>query len=112
MIALSLLLAAAAAPHAAPPVVRHASHHVVHRRVVTHIVRRKRRFDTRLHLAPCDYTALGGCATARSRYRLAADDTVSPTAKDRALAQTGTRCALIGQTICPSPRRMILHTER
>ena len=109
MIALSLLLAGAVASPVLPPVmVRHVAHHHVVRRIARH----KRAFDTRLHLTDCGYSALGGCATPRSSYRLAADDAVSPTAKDRAMGQTGRRCALIGQTICPSRTRTILHTER
>ena len=109
MIVLSLLLAAAA------PVGATASHpvrHVVHHRAARHVVRRKRHIDTRLRLAGCGYNATGRCATARSRYRLPLADPLPPTAKADALAQTGSRCALIGQTICTSPPREILHIEK
>jgi hypothetical protein len=109
MIVLSLLLAAAApAAATAPQPVRH----VVHRRVVRHVVRRKHRVDTRLRLAGCGYNATGRCATARSPYRLPLTEPLGPTAKADALAQTGSRCALIGQTICTHPPREILHVEK
>jgi hypothetical protein len=109
MIVLSLLLAAAAPATATAP---HPVRHVVHRRVVRHGVRRKHRVDVRPRLAGCGYNATGRCATARSPYRLPLDEPLGPTAKADALAQTGNRCALIGQTICTSPPREILHVEK
>jgi len=113
MIVLSLLLAAAApvpAPESAT--MAHPVRHVVHRRVVRHVVRRKHRVDARLHIAGCGYSATGKCASARSRYRLPLDQPLPPTIKADALAQTGARCAVIGQTICPSHPTTILHVER
>jgi hypothetical protein len=51
------------------------------------------------------------CVTANpdSRYRLTLPQTGEPTDKDMALAEDGTRCALIGQTICPRRTRTIIH---
>lgn len=51
------------------------------------------------------------CVTANpdSRYRLLLPQTGEPTDKDMALAEDGTRCALIGQTICPRRTRTIIH---
>ena len=51
------------------------------------------------------------CVTAnpQMRYRLPLPQTMEPTTKDMALAEDGTRCALIGQTICPRRTRTILH---
>ncbi len=43
----------------------------------------------------------------RSPYRLPLDLAPEPTAKDIALNEDGTRCALIGQTICKRPTHMI-----
>ncbi|WCM27690.1 hypothetical protein NDN01_01790 [Sphingomonas sp. QA11] len=48
-------------------------------------------------------------AKAQSRYRLTLPQTLEPTDKDMALAEDGTRCALIGQTICPRRTRTIIH---
>jgi hypothetical protein len=109
MIVLSLLLAAAAPAVVAPP---HPDRHVAHRRVVRHVMRRKHRVDARLHLVGCGYSATGRCATARSPYRLPLDQPLGPTAKADALAQTGDRCALIGQTICTHPPRTILRVPQ
>jgi hypothetical protein len=109
MIVLSLLLAAMAP---APVLVaQHSVRHVVHRRV-RHIARHAKPIDTRLRLAGCGYSATGKCAAARSRYRLPLDEPLPSTAKSDALAQTGTRCALIGQTICATPPTQILHMEK
>lgn len=108
MIVLSLLLAAAApAPAMARPVVHHARHQVVRR-----TVRRRIPIVARLRAGGCGYSALGGCAKPRSRYRLPLDEPLAPTGKARALAQTGTRCALIGQTICTHPPRTIVRVEQ
>jgi hypothetical protein len=46
--------------------------------------------------------------TSRSRYRLPLPRLQEPTDKDMALAEDGTRCALIGQTICPRRTRTII----
>lgn len=109
MIVLSLLLAAAAP---APAMTVHPVRHVVHRRLAHHVVRRKHRVDARLRISGCGYSATGRCATARSPYRLPLDEPLPPTAKADALAQTGTRCAVIGQTICTHPPRTILRVEQ
>jgi hypothetical protein len=45
---------------------------------------------------------------AQMRYRLPLVPDAEPDAKTRAIAETGTRCALIGQTVCPGRTRMIL----
>ncbi|MEG3147202.1 hypothetical protein U1839_21325 [Sphingomonas sp. RT2P30] len=103
MIALSLLLAAAT------PVASHPVAYKVHHRVVRHRARHRRPFESRLHLAGCGYSATGICASSRSPYRLPIDEPTLSTAKADALRQTGRRCALIGQTLCPSRTRTILH---
>ncbi len=46
--------------------------------------------------------------TSRSRYRLPLPQASEPTDKDMALAEDGTRCALVGQTIRPRPTRTIV----
>jgi hypothetical protein len=109
MIVLSLLLAAAAP---APAIAAHPVRHVVHYRVARHIARGRRRGGARLNVAGCGYSATGRCATARSPYRLPLDEPLPRTAKADALAQSGTRCALIGQTICTHPPRTILRVEQ
>ena len=45
---------------------------------------------------------------ARSPYRLPLDLPAEPSAKDIALNEDGTRCALIGQTICKRRTRTIV----
>jgi len=47
-------------------------------------------------------------AQPRSPYRLPLDLAPEPNAKDIALNEDGTRCALIGQTICPRRTRTII----
>ena len=47
-------------------------------------------------------------AKPRSPYRLPLDLAPEPTAKDIALNEDGSRCAVIGQTICPRPTRTIV----
>ena len=47
-------------------------------------------------------------AKPRSPYRLPLDLPPEPTAKDIALNEDGSRCALIGQTICPRRTRTII----
>jgi hypothetical protein len=47
-------------------------------------------------------------AKPRSPYRLPLDLAPEPTAKDIALNEDGSRCALIGQTICPRRTRTII----
>lgn len=109
MFVLSLLLAAAAP---APAMAAHPVRHAVPRRVVRHVVRRKHRIDARLRLAGCGYSATGRCANHHSPYRLPLAEPLPPTIKQDALAQTGNRCALIGQTICTHPPRTILRVPQ
>src|SRR3569623_627670 len=109
MLDLSLLLAAAAPAAAAPS---HPVRHVALRRVVRLGARRKLGIDGRLRIAGCGYSATGRCATARSPYRLPLAQPLGPPAKAEALAQTGARCELIGQTICTHPPRPILRVPR
>ena len=47
-------------------------------------------------------------APTRSRYRLPLGLPPEPTGKDLALNEDGSRCAVIGQTICKRPTHMIL----
>ncbi len=105
MIILSLLLAAAAP---APVMIQRPAHHIVHRRVVRHVVRRRRHVDARLNLAGCGYSATGLCAGVRSSYRLPLDQSLAPSGKSEALAQTGGRCGVIGQKVCPGHTRTVL----
>ena len=90
-------LALAAAPHAAT--VRHRHHHA------TPAVRMVATAQRRL-APPCSGPA---CRTP-SPYRLASDSDAGPDMKARALADTGTRCALIGETICQSKTHAILRS--
>lgn len=101
------LLLAVAAPAAYHPVAQPSHHRKIQRRV-----RHRRQIDARLNLAGCGYSATGLCATARSPYRLPIDAPTISTAKADALRQTGQRCALIGQTLCPSRTRTIVHVEQ
>lgn len=109
MFVLSLLLAAAAP---APTIAAHPVRHLVHRRVGRHVVRRRHRIDARLRLTGCGYNATGRCANHHSPYRLPLAEPLPPTTKEDALAQTGNRCALIGQTICTHPPRTILRVPQ
>jgi hypothetical protein len=108
MIVLSLLLAAAAPT---PAGIEHPIRHLGHRRVSRRVAHRKL-LDARLHIAGCGYNATGRCATTPSPYRLPLADPLPPTSKADALAQTGARCAVIGQTICTHPPRTILHLQQ
>lgn len=114
MLVLSLLLAAVApAPAAATPHMQKVAHHrIVRHRAARHGARRRVPVVASLRLAGCGYDATGRCAHPRSPYRLPLDEPLEPTGKARALAQTGTRCALIGQTICTHPPRTIFRVER
>ena len=51
-------------------------------------------------------------ATSRSRYRLPLPRMTEPSDKDMALQEDGTRCALIGQTICQRPTRTIVRVGK
>ena len=94
-----LMLAAAPATHhvrAAHParIVRHG-----------HVPRKARRpivmSSAKMHVVAAD-------AKPRSPYRLPLDIAPEPSAKDIALNEDGSRCALIGQTICPRRTRTII----
>ena len=66
---------------------------------------RKARRSISLSVIKPQSTLCGGesiCVTGtpQSRYRLPLPPVPEPTDKDMALAEDGTRCALIGQTIC------------
>jgi len=100
MLAITILLLAAAP----------ATHHVraAHpARIVRHgrVVRKARRpivltsRKLQVHIAD---------ARPRSPYRLPLDLAPEPSAKDIALNEDGSRCALIGQTICPRRTRTII----
>lgn len=100
MLAITIaLLAAAPATHHARPA--HAVRIVHHGRVA-----RKHRpislTSRKLQVITADVTP------PRSRYRLPLGVVSEPTAKDIALNEDGSRCALIGQTICPRPTHMIV----
>ena len=53
-------------------------------------------------------TVVDAVAPPRSPYRLPLGLAAEPTSKDIALNEDGTRCALIGQTICKRPGRTIV----
>jgi hypothetical protein len=101
---------------AAPPV---ADHVRVKRPAVVRTVKAKRK--VRRLRRPISMSVIKprtlGCAgdpicvtgNSQSRYRLPLPQTPEPTTKDMALAEDGTRCALIGQTICPRRTRTIIH---
>lgn len=94
-----LLLAAAPATHH----VRPAHHgHAVYR---GHVARKPHRSfvmtSRKLQVATAATTP------ARSPYRLPLDLPDGPTAKDIALNEDGSRCAVIGQTICKRPTHTI-----
>lgn len=100
MLAITILLLAAAP----------ATHHVraaYPARIVHHgrVVRKARRpialNSAKLQVRIAD-------AEPRSPYRLPLDLAPEPTAKDIALNEDGSRCALIGQTICPHRTRTII----
>ena len=110
MIILTLLLMAA--PPAAGPV-RVKRPHAVRTVRVTRKARRVRRPISMSVIRPQTIGCAGDpiCVTASpdSRYRLTLPQTPEPSDKDMALAEDGTRCALIGQTICTRKRRTIIH---
>lgn len=101
MLAMTILLLAAA------PVAHHArpahSVRVVHH---GHVARRAHRpislTSRKLQVITADVTP------PRSPYRLPLGVASEPSAKDIALNEDGSRCALIGQTICPRPTRTIV----
>ena len=50
-------------------------------------------------------------APADRRYRIEEDGATSPTAKDRAIAENGQRCALIGGRLCTRKPRTVFSAE-
>ena len=110
MLVLTMLLMAA------PPVaerVRVKRPHVVRTVRATRKTRRMRRPISMSVIKPRTIGCAGDpiCVTGHpdTRYRLTLPRTPEPSGKDMALAQDGTRCALIGQTICTRRRRTIIH---
>ena len=95
-----LLLAAAPATHHVRPV--HHGHAVYHGRVARKPHRSFAMTSRKLQVATVATTP------ARSPYRLPLDLPDGPTAKDIALNEDGSRCAVIGQTICPRPTRTLI----
>ena len=93
---------------AAPPVVDRAQLRrpapVVRKTRVTRRARRVRKPISMSVIRPRTLGCAGDpiCVTGKSqsRYRLTLPQAPEPTTKDMALAEDGTRCALIGQTIC------------
>ncbi|MFA6112873.1 MAG: hypothetical protein WC729_02755 [Sphingomonas sp.] len=80
------------------------------------VVRKARRLRKPISMSVIKPRTLGCagdpiCVTGnpQSRYRLTLPQTMEPTTKDMALAEDGTRCALVGQTICPRRTRTIIH---
>ncbi len=101
MLAITILLLAAA-PASHPVRTVHRTHAVYH----AHVGRKARRSfamtSRTLQVAPAE------TAHARSPYRLPLETLDGPTAKDIALNEDGSRCAVIGQTICKRPTHTIL----
>jgi hypothetical protein len=98
-ITLFLLVAAPATHHARPA---HRAQLVYHGRVARKAHRPIALTSRKLQVITADVTP------PRSPYRLPLPVAPEPTAKDIALNEDGTRCALIGQTICPRPTRTII----
>ena len=94
-----LLLAAAPATHHARAV--HPARMVHH----GHVPRKARR---PIAMTSKKLQVIAADAKPRSPYRLPLDVAPEPSAKDIALNEDGTRCALIGQTICPRRTRTII----
>jgi hypothetical protein len=101
-IAIFLLAAAPAQHHARVAHPAHVSRFVHRGRVMRGSHRSIALTSKRLQVSTVSATPL------RSPYRLPLDEAAGPTAKDIALNEDGTRCALIGQTICPRPTHMIV----
>ena len=95
-----LLLAAAPATHHARPT--HSARPVYHGRVMRKAHRPISLTSRKLQVVTADV------APSRSPYRLPLGVASEPTAKDIALNEDGSRCAVIGQTICPRPTHMIV----
>ena len=100
MLAITILLLAASP----------ATHHVrtAHPARVVHHGRVARKARRPLSLTSRKLRVTIADAKPRSPYRLPLDLASEPSAKDIALNERGTRCALIGQTICPRRTRTII----
>ncbi|MDB5703133.1 MAG: hypothetical protein JWN66_249 [Sphingomonas bacterium] len=111
MLAIAMLLLTAA-PVADPVHVRHPARVVRTVRVVRPVRKTRRPITMSLKkFRPdngCGTSSICVTAQARSPYRLPLPSTAEPTDKDMALAEDGTRCALIGQTICTHPATKIV----
>jgi len=104
-----LLMAAAPSTHAARP--RHPVR-IVHVARVRHGHRGRRPITMSLRKFrsnDCGSDAICVTAMPQNRYRLPLPDIAGPSDKDMALAEDGTRCALIGQTICPHRAHTLVH---
>ena len=100
MLAITILLLAAAP----------ATHHVraAHPARIVHHGRVPRKARRPISLTSRKLQVTIADAKPRSPYRLPLDVASGPSAKDIALNESGTRCALIGQTICPRRTRTII----
>jgi hypothetical protein len=101
MVAIALfLLAAAPAPPSVPAARSIDIVEIVDRSPAA--LRIYRPFTMRWDITPAD------TAAPRSPYRIPESARADPTSKDRAFDQDGTRCALIGQTICTDPPPVLM----
>ena len=100
MLAIAILLLAAAP----------ATHHVrtAHPARIVHHGRVARKARRPISLTSRKLQVIAADAKPRSPYRLPLDVAPEPSAKDIALNEDGSRCALIGQTICPRRTRTIV----
>jgi hypothetical protein len=101
MVAIALFVLAAA-PAAPPAAVLAPAARPVDVIQIVEAPRTYRPFTVTWDVAPAD------TAAPRSPYRVPASTTVDPTSKDRAFDESGTRCALIGQTICTDPPPVLM----
>jgi hypothetical protein len=97
MLAITMvLMAAAPSPH---PV------HIRHPARIVHAARKARRpiavTSAKLRVIDCAAGSACAGAPAPSPYRLPLPEASEPSGKEMALAVDGSRCAVIGQTICP-----------
>jgi hypothetical protein len=100
MLAIAILLLAAAP----------ATHHVraAHPGRIVHHARVARRARRPIAMTSPKLRVRIADAPPRSPYRLPLGVAAEPSAKDIALNEDGSRCALIGQTICPRRTRTII----
>jgi hypothetical protein len=100
MLAITILLLAAAP----------ATHHVraAHPTRIVHHGRVVRKARRPIKMTSRKLQAITADVKPRSLYRLPLDVAPEPGAKDIALNEDGSRCGLIGQTICPRRTRTIV----